>query len=246
MSADSQAVTFGIDANPNDKVSIGATYGWEEYSAFQNSRNANPPPDPSWFDPTRDWNMDNTEKVNTATVYLELMRALPNTDMRFSFDMMDSSNEFLFGGPRINQLNTNTLVTGSAPCTAGVTDCFEALPNVETTWTRLSADIRYFFAAKVGIGFGLLYENQDRLDFATIDGNGSVGLYDPNRHRPHRLSGRAHHRLHAPAPYRGVTTFCPTALSVLIGRSAEKPAPARPWGIVHFVLWNTKWICSRR
>ena len=51
---------------------------------------------------------------------LELMRARPRTDMRFSFDMMDSSNEFLFGGPRINQLNTNTFVAGSAPCTAGL------------------------------------------------------------------------------------------------------------------------------
>lgn len=206
LSADSQAVTFGIDATPRDTVSIGATYGWEEYGAFQNSRNANPPPDPSWFDPTRDWNIDNTEKVNTATIYLELLRALPKTDLRFSFDMMDSSNAFLFGGPRINQLNTNTFVTGAAPCTAGVTDCFEPLPNVDTRWTRLSADIRYFFATRVGVGFGLLYEDQKRLDFATVDANGSVAFTPAtDTARIDYLGGLV--TGYSPRPYRGVTTF---------------------------------------
>jgi len=29
---------------------------------------------------------------------------------------------------------------------------------------RLSADIRYYFAAKIGVGFGLLYEEQEPTD----------------------------------------------------------------------------------
>jgi hypothetical protein len=66
---------------------------------------------------------------------------------------MDSNNAFLFGGPRILQLETNTTVTGSAPCPAGVSDCFIPLPDVDTTWTRFTADMRYFFTSKVGLGF---------------------------------------------------------------------------------------------
>lgn len=206
LSADSQAVTFGVDASPRETVAIGATYGWERYTAFQNSRNANPPPDPSWFDRTRDWNVDNTEKVNTASLYLDLIKALPKTDIRVAFDLMDSTNAFLFGGPRITQLNTNTFVTGSAPCAAGVTDCFEPLPDVETRWARLSADVRYFFATKVGVGFGVLYEDQKRLDFATIDGNGSVGFTTPtDSPRIDYLGGLVSG--YSPRPYRGVTTF---------------------------------------
>ncbi|HEX8027630.1 MAG TPA: MtrB/PioB family outer membrane beta-barrel protein [Vicinamibacterales bacterium] len=206
LSADTRSVAFGIDASPRETVAIGATYGWEEYSAFQKSRNANPAPDPSWFDPTRDWNIDHSETVNTAGIYLDLIKALPKTDIHVAFDLMDSTNAFLFGGPRINQLNTNTFVTGSAPCAAGVTDCFEPLPDVETRWTRLSADVRYFFAAKVGVGFGLLYEDQQRLDFATIDGNGSVGFTTPtDTARIDYLGGLV--TGYSPRPYRGVTTF---------------------------------------
>ena len=74
------------------------------------------------------------------------------------------------------------------------------------TWTRLSADIRYFFAARVAIGFGLLYENQERLDFATIDGNGSVGFTAPtDTARIDYLGGLV--TGYSPRPYRGVTTF---------------------------------------
>lgn len=206
LSADSQAVTFSVDASPRDTVSIGATYGWEKLSSFQNSRNANPPPDASWFDATRDWNVDNTEKVNTASVYLDLAHALPKTDMHFSIDLMDSSNAFLFGGPRITQLNTNTFVTGAAPCTAGVSDCFEPLPDVDTRWTRFTADVRYFFATKVGVGFGVLFENLDRLDFATIDGNGSVGFTAPtDTVRIDYLGALV--TGYSPRPYRGVSGF---------------------------------------
>ena len=99
-------------------------------------------------------------------------------DIRFGYDYMDSNNAFVHGGPRINQLNTNTSVTGTS-CSAGVSDCFNPLPAVTTTWNRISADLKYFFTRTVGVGFAYWYEKLDVMDFATIDANGSVAFTPP-------------------------------------------------------------------
>jgi hypothetical protein len=155
--------------------------------------------------PTRDWNVDNGEKVQTVSGYVNLARVLPNTEIGMNLEVMDSSNGFLFGGPRVAQLNTNTSVTGAAPCPAGVTDCFVPLPDVDSRWIELGADVRYFFARSVGVGLGVVYEDQDRADFATIDANGSVGFTTPtDTPRLDYLGGLV--TGYGARPYRGITT----------------------------------------
>jgi MtrB/PioB family decaheme-associated outer membrane protein len=178
LDADTKAITFGVNYFPREEVAVGATYGYETFSSLQESRNAAPPPSAEWLDPTRNWTLDNDEKVNTFTLYADLLKAVRNTDIRFSYDYMDSNNDFVHGGPRIQQLNTNTPVTGSA-CSAGVTDCFIPLPEVTTTWSRLAADVKYFITRTVGVGFAYWYEKLDVRDFATIDANGSVAFTTP-------------------------------------------------------------------
>jgi hypothetical protein len=49
----------GVNVHPTDVVAFGANYGRERYSSLQLSRNANPPPDPTWTDPSRNWTLDN-------------------------------------------------------------------------------------------------------------------------------------------------------------------------------------------
>jgi hypothetical protein len=96
-------------------------------------------------------------------------------------------------------------VTGAPPC-PGVSDCFEPLPDVDSRWIKLGADVRYFFARSVGVGLGLLYEDQNRGDFATIDANGSVGFTTPtDTPRVDYLGGLL--TGYGARPYRGVTTF---------------------------------------
>ena len=53
---------------------------------------------------------------------------------------------------------------------------FIPLPNVTNKWQKLSADIQYHFAKKVGVALGYWYEKFDVTDYATIDTNGSVGF----------------------------------------------------------------------
>ncbi len=152
----------GLNVHLGDAITMGASYGRDTFGSEQRSRNANPPPDPSWTDPTRDWTLDNDDHINNANAYVDVLRAIRNTDIRLSYDYDDSDNSFAFGGPRI-----------AALAAAGQ---FIPLPNVTNTWHRLMADVRYFFTPKVGVGVGYYYEKLDIADWNTIDTDGPVGF----------------------------------------------------------------------
>ena len=205
LDADTTAFTLGFNVVPRPQLAIGATYGYETYDTLQRSRNAAPQPSAEWFDPTRDWTMDNKEKINTFTFYADLLKAIKRTDLGFVYEFMDSDNAYVHGGPRIQQLETNTSVTGSA-CPTGVSDCFIPLPNVTTNWNRFTADVKYFFRSNVGIGFAYWYEKLNVKDFATIDANGPVGFNaETGSVRTDYLGGLI--TGYSPRDYQGNTAF---------------------------------------
>jgi MtrB/PioB family decaheme-associated outer membrane protein len=157
----SNAYSIGVGFMPTTTMDFGASYGRDNYTALQKSRNASPPPDPTWTDPTRDWTMDNEETVNNFDLYFNLNRALKNTDIAVNYTFSDSDNAFTFGGPRIASLTA-----------AGT---FEQHPNVTNSFKQLRADLKYFFSPKVGVGFGWWYEKFGVTDFATVDLPGQPG-----------------------------------------------------------------------
>jgi MtrB/PioB family decaheme-associated outer membrane protein len=162
---DIDGLVVGVDVAPNDAVSFGVSYGRDEFSALQKSRNANPPPDPTWTDPSRDWTLDNNEVVKTFITYLDLLGlAHAKANLRFSYEMNDSDNAFTFGGPRIPALQA-----------AGQ---FIPLPSVVNEWNRFTIDFKYFVSPKLGLGVGYWYEKLDVSDWNTIDSNGPVGFTD--------------------------------------------------------------------
>jgi len=152
----------GVNFHPTEVISAGLTYGRDGFGSLQRSRNANPPPDPTWTDPNRDWTLDNDDKVNNLGLYLDLTRALRNTDIHLGYDYSDSNNSFVHGGPRIAAL---TAISQFIP-----------LPAVENSWHRLTADVSYFLNARVGIGVGYYFEKLDVTDFNTLDTDGPVGF----------------------------------------------------------------------
>lgn len=160
--ASNTSTNVGVNVHPTSIVSFGANYGRDTYGSFQLSRNANPPPDPTWTDPTRDWTLDNDDTINTATVYLDLLRAVRKTDIRFAYNYSDSTNSFVHGGPRIASLSA-----------AGQ---FIPLPNVDNTWHQITADVQYFLTSRTGIGVGYYFEKLAISDYDTIDTNGPVGF----------------------------------------------------------------------
>ena len=189
MDTNNDAINIGANYLIRDNMSFGVNYGRDIYKAFQQARNANPdcsintPPCAynSWADPNRDWNLQNDERVNNFGLYFDMLGALKNTDVRIAYDFSDSDNSFLHGGPRVQALSTNTILTpgDSAPCSGGVPSCFIAMPNVTNQWQRLSADVRHYFTSKIGVGFGWYFEKLDVSDWATVDTNGPVGFNTP-------------------------------------------------------------------
>jgi Putative outer membrane beta-barrel porin, MtrB/PioB len=187
LNASVQSYNAGVNYTPRNEVAFGANYGWEKWGSFQVSRNANPdctiqPPCPpngynSWLDPNRDWNLDSADKVNNFNLYLDLIKLVKKTDVRVSWDYEKSDQNFTHGGPRIQEFLTNSAFTAgdTAPCPAGVSSCFEMLPDVTNNWNRLTFDVRYFLSAKVGVAFAYWYEKFDVVDFATIDDAGAAG-----------------------------------------------------------------------
>ncbi|MGE3275325.1 MAG: MtrB/PioB family outer membrane beta-barrel protein [Vicinamibacterales bacterium] len=161
LNADVTSYNVSLDITPIDAVSAGITYGRDDFSSLQKSRNANPPPDPSWTDPNRDWTLTNDEIVNTVSLYLDVT-GVAKGDIRASYDFSDSDNAFIHGGPRIDAL-----------AAAGQ---FIALPNVTNQWQQFNVDYKIWITPKVGLGLGYLYEKFDVVDFATIDTNGPVGF----------------------------------------------------------------------
>ena len=163
LSQDVDAIVGGIDVTPNEMVHLGVSVGRDEFAALQKSRNANPPPDPSWVDPARNWTLDNNEVVKTYMAYLDLIgMANAKADLRVSYEFNDSQNAFTYGGPRIPVLQA-----------AGT---FVPLPNVVNEWNRFTADLKYYFTPKVGVGVGYWFDKFDVTDFGTIDSNGPQGF----------------------------------------------------------------------
>jgi Putative outer membrane beta-barrel porin, MtrB/PioB len=153
---------LGLNFHPSQIVTFGASYGHDAFASFQVSRNANPPPDPTWTDPTRNWNLDNHDHIKNVNVFVDVLRAIRNTDIRFAYDFNDSDNSFVHSGPRIDQL--------------AAIGQFIPLPDVTNAWHRLTADVQYFLNARAGIGVGYSFEKLAVLDWNTIDINGPVGF----------------------------------------------------------------------
>jgi hypothetical protein len=178
LNNDNTSYTVGVNFTPARQVAVGANFGYEKYSSLQSSRNANPPGTDygSWFDPNRTWNLNNDEKVNNFDLYFDVLRAIKNTDIRVNYDYSDSDNAFIHSGPRIQELLTNTALTpgDTRPC-VGVASCFVPLPNVTNRWQRVTADVRYFFTARVGVGLSYWFEKFEITDYSAIDLAGQPG-----------------------------------------------------------------------
>jgi MtrB/PioB family decaheme-associated outer membrane protein len=144
-----RAYSVGVDFVPRSAVSMGVSYTYERYGTLQKSRQANP--GVQFDDPTRDWTTDATERADTFTADLDLIKVWPRVDLRFAY----------------NYSNGNSLyVYGLAPNTA--LPAVQQLPSVTNRLQRATVDGRYYLTRHVGVGLVYCYDDYNGDDFAQV------------------------------------------------------------------------------
>jgi MtrB/PioB family decaheme-associated outer membrane protein len=154
--------SLGFDLLPVETVSFGMNYGFEKYTAFQYSHTANPD-HPSFNDPTRDWGMDSSDKVKTLSANLDLLRSLPKTDIRLSYDLSDGKATYLY------QLTPGSTITTGVVYGPGVSLAaipVVQLPTLKNKLTDGRIDVSYFVRQNIALGVGYWYEAYNVDDFS--------------------------------------------------------------------------------
>ena len=118
---DSNQYSIGANIAPDDRFNLSASYGWEDYSSQQRSRNASDAAQQA--DPRRDWTTDYTGKVNYFEAGLDI-NAIERTMIRITGDWNRSNDTYLYG-----------LVTGSPIAVP------EQLPPVKNELMRAEIDL---------------------------------------------------------------------------------------------------------
>jgi MtrB/PioB family decaheme-associated outer membrane protein len=124
----------------------GASYNYERYSGFQQSRSANPGQE---MDPLRDWTADSAERVHYFSVYVSPPRFGDRTEARLSYDFSHAEGSYLYAIP-----------TGS-PLTPP-----NQLPNVFNKLQQLHVDVRHRLTNTLVASVSYLYEPFRVYDFA--------------------------------------------------------------------------------
>jgi MtrB/PioB family decaheme-associated outer membrane protein len=144
--------SVGFDIAPNPIMSLGLNYGFEKYTTLQWSRTASPltPTTLQFLDPTRDWNLDTSDKVSTISANLDLIKAIRKTDIRLSYDLSDGRTIYTYGLAPVTTL--------PAPVQ------YNTQPKNRIEVAK--ADVQYFLRANVAVGAAYWYEHYKVQDFA--------------------------------------------------------------------------------
>ena len=145
--AQTRFYSIGADVTPNDTVSGSFTWGFEQYTSLQRSRQANP--GPQFGDPTRDWSTDAADRVHYVSANVGLIRAVPKTDVQVGYDFNRSRGRYLYVLPA-----NSTLATP------------QQLPELVNELHRATIDVKYFLATHVAAGVGYWFDRYTVEDFA--------------------------------------------------------------------------------
>ena len=151
--------TLSADLQRPDGWRGGASYTYERYSGFQQSRNANPGQE---NDPLRDWTADSRERVNYFSIYAAPPRFRQNTEARVSYDYSYAEGSYFYAIP------PGSLLTPP-----------NQLPNVYNKLQQLHLDVRHKLTNQWVATLSYLYEPFRVYDFA-FDPSVVNGIVQPS------------------------------------------------------------------
>jgi MtrB/PioB family decaheme-associated outer membrane protein len=150
---DVHALTFGVDYSPSEFVTAGVEYSFERYDTLQRSRQANPPPDPTFDDPRRDWSTDMNEHVHTFSIGLDFPHVARNTSLHVGYDDVHDYARYVY------ELAPDSTLPPA-----------QQLPRIFNHFSIGTADVRYTLSKRLGVGAGYRMDNFDTTDFALTPG----------------------------------------------------------------------------
>ena len=146
LEGDFHSYTIGVDFTPIEQVGGSITYGFEQTTTRQKSRQANP--GVQFDDPTRDWFTDMDQDVHTVGLRLDFARN-QRTTFSVGYDYVGSRSEYLYS---------------LAPVTTLATP--EQLRPVWNIFQYGNVDARHTLTRQIALGFGYRYEHYHVEDFA--------------------------------------------------------------------------------
>jgi MtrB/PioB family decaheme-associated outer membrane protein len=165
---ENRTYALGADYVPADGASFGVTYGYENYTSRQRSRQA--VAGAQFADPTRDWATLGFDRVNTANASADLLKLIPRTEVRISYDFSRSRAHYDY----VLTPDTTLAAVGQ-------------LPPILNELHHGTFDARYQLKRNLSVGLVYWYDRYKVSDFALglptlsrIDVNtGSILLGNP-------------------------------------------------------------------
>jgi hypothetical protein len=99
-------------------------------------------------DPTRNWMLDEGNKAWSAIGSLDLLSGIENTELRLAYNYSNYRGTYGF------QLPAGTTLATPVP-----------LPDITSSESRASVDVRYFITRRVAVGLVYWYDSYDVSDF---------------------------------------------------------------------------------
>jgi MtrB/PioB family decaheme-associated outer membrane protein len=156
-----QIVGAGADYIPNDRVTIGVSYSYEEYEALQRSRQANP--GPQFEDPSRNWAADTTERSHSALFNADVLKIGGKVDLHLAYDFSRARGryDYITGPVADRTLPEEVTVPTTLPTPT-------ELPPTLSELQRATVDLAYSLTSRVALGASYWYE-QYRVEDFTLD-----------------------------------------------------------------------------
>jgi MtrB/PioB family decaheme-associated outer membrane protein len=160
-----QVYGAGADYLPNDRVSVGASYSFEEYNALQRSRQANP--GAQFTDASRNWAADSTDRTHSVQLTADVARIASRLDLRLAYDFSRARAryDYLTGPVSDRTLPEEVPVPTTLPAPT-------ELPPTLSEFHRASLDLSYALSSRVSVGVSYWYDQYRVSDFTLdIDAN---------------------------------------------------------------------------
>jgi MtrB/PioB family decaheme-associated outer membrane protein len=151
---DNRSWSLGADVIPSERINLGVNYSDEKYTAMQYSRTANPltATDVTFNDPTRDWWMDQGDKVKTLSLNADFLKCIRKTDIRLGYDISDGSATYVYNMKPEQKVFTTVPLTQLTP--------------LKNKLNEGRMDVQYYIRPNIAFGGAYWYEMYKVEDFA--------------------------------------------------------------------------------